>query len=211
MDRILTVVIPAVSTDLTTLDAVKAELGIGDTSRDTMLANFISAASVAAADLCDGTLVSETVSEQIRSYPFIDSSSLVNIPVYLELRRRPVTSIDSIVEDGVTLYLGTNYEADLTRGRLTRLYNDLPVRWWSRKLTIQYTAGYTFPGSLPPVISRAVIEIVKDMYSTNARDLSIRSEELQGVGKVEYFSGANTGSFPQIALDLLSPYQRPMF
>jgi hypothetical protein len=218
MDRILTVMSPAPSPDLASLATVKAALGITDGNSDSLLANYISIASVAAANLCDGQLLSETVSEQIRAYPFIDSASLVNIPNYLRLKRTPVTSITSVVEDGIALAGGTDYEADFTRGNLTRLHNDLPVRWSFRKLVVQYVGGYVFPGPavppgilLPPVIERAVVEIVKELYATSARDSAIRSEELAGIGKVEYFYGAKVTSFPQIALDLLSPYQRPMF
>lgn len=213
MDRMLTVVTPAGSKDLTTITKVKAQLGITGTASDTQLSALVTAASVAAANKCNGELVLETVSEQFRAYPFIDSASLTSLPEFIYLRRLPVVTITSIVEDDVTLTVTTDYEIDKTRGKITRLYNDLPTRWRFRKLVIVYSGGYTLNSTEPADLEQAVIEIVKDMWFASNRDPLIREENIPGVREVQYWVGTlgSDGGWPPRVTDLLGAYQRPLF
>src|ERR1700730_3147194 len=118
MDRILTVVTPASSKDLTTLARVKLELGITTAANDALFAKDVTAASRAAANYCNGELVLEEVSEQFRAYPIVDSASVTNLPEFLWLRRLPVVHVDALTLDGDTLALGTDFELDYRRGRL---------------------------------------------------------------------------------------------
>lgn len=213
MDRILTVMTPASSKDLTTIAAVKAQLGISGSASDAQLTALVTSASVAAANKCNSELVLEPVSEQFRPYPFIDSASLSNLPEFIYLRRLPVVTVTSIIEDDVTLVVDTDYEIDKTRGKITRLYNDLPTRWHFRKLVVAYSGGYTLGVDEPADLEQAVIEIVKDMWFASSRDPLIRTESIPGVRDVQYWVGTvgSDGGWPPRVTDLLGAYQRPLF
>lgn len=215
MDRILNIVTPASSRNLTTTVAVKAELGITDSASDAIIDRFVAAASRAAAKQCNGELVLESVSEQFRAYPFVDAASITNVSEFIYLRRTPLVTVGAVIEDGATLAAGVDFETDMARGRMTRLSSDIAVAWSFQKLTVAYTGGYVLGTTLEPDIERAVIEIVRDMWfsSQSGTGQDIRGEELAGVGKIEYYasSAKGTSSLPQLAIDLLAPYQRPAF
>jgi hypothetical protein len=208
MDRILTVTTPPISTNLTTTTRVKLELGITKKADDALISIFVAGASSAAVGYCMRDFAQATYAEQIRSYPFIDSASLVNLPDYIYLSRKPLVSIASIIEDGVTLVAGTDYEFDPEKARLTRLCSDRPVTWRFRKLNVAYVAGYTYPGTLPAAVESGVTEIVKDMWFAKRRDPQIKSYEVPGIERTDYWVGAVGGdsAWPPRVTDFLAPY-----
>lgn len=213
MDRILTVVTPAASKDLTTAVRFKLELGITGSAGDVLIGDYVATASRAAANYCNGELISEGVSEQFRAYSIIDSASLTNLPEYIWLRRLPIEAVSSVNEDGDALVEGTDFELDYPRGRLVRLRNDIPVRWYFRKLIVAYTGGYTYPGTLEPDIEQAVLEIMKDIWFARQRDPLLRSDQVAGIGAQQYWEGgaAGTSSWPPKVVGLLGPFQRALF
>jgi hypothetical protein len=213
MDRIIKVLTPASSYDMTTIEVIKTELKIplGDTERDNYFKRQITMASRAVANYCNRDFIAEPMQEQFRPYPFIDSASLNNIPEFLYLSRLPITTITSINISEDTegpLVEGTDFECDYATGRLIRLYNDVPYRWHFRKLTVQYTGGFTFPGTLPADLQQAVNELVKDMHATSIRDPMIRAQETPGIGRIEYWvnTKADGSAWPPRITDLLSAY-----
>src|ERR1044071_9207493 len=100
--RFLTVKTPATSFDLTDIDTVKDELEISGSESDDRLARYITEASRAIATWCNRVFGKETVAETFRNGEGLEC---------LVLARRPVVSITSIVEDGVTLS-SSDYELD---------------------------------------------------------------------------------------------------
>lgn len=224
MDRILTVVTPAATRDLTTLDAVKAELGITATDTDALFAKMVTRASAAAVTYCRRPLVSETVSEQIRGqhfrhYPFaypnyVDGTRhQAHSQGALYLRRYPIAAIASIVEDDDTLVAGTDYEFDPETGRLNRLINGGAAHWMFRKLTVQYTGGYVVPDTLPPEIEEAVIAYVRALWFARRRDPLVRTQTIPGVLETQWqyrtqppTTGGKTTAWPDGFTDLLDPY-----
>lgn len=216
MDRDLTIITPATSKNLTTLARVKQELGQTTSKNDTLLTGYIATASRAAARYCRGEIVSEEVSDRFRAYPIIDSASLTNLPRKIYLSRTPVTAIASVTEDGIALVQDTDYELHGVDqvAYLVRLCNDYPIPWAFRKTVVQYTAGYALGTTLEPDIEQAVVEMVKDMWSAQKRDPLIRSEEVQGVGRIDYWVGPTSGDsedWPPKITALLAPYQRAAF
>jgi hypothetical protein len=226
MDRLLTIRTAAASFDLTTLDSVKVELGITDQNSDEMLSTRITRASAAAARYCKREFIAEAVTEQFRSYPFIDSASLVNIPEFIYLRRRPIISLDavlqpddqslslaSVIEDAEPLIEGIDFEVDYAAAKLTRLHGDRPTCWRFRKLTIATTAGYTFPGTLPPDVEAAVSALVNYLWFTAARDPTIRAQNIPGVLETQWWVGPAgvTDFWPPQVVDYLAPYVETRF
>ncbi len=123
---------------------------------------------------------------------------------------RALSGLDVLIE-------GTDFELDYPRGRLVRLHNDIPVRWYFRKLIVAYTGGYTFPGGsspLEPDIEQAVLEIMKDIWFARMRDPLLRSDQVAGIGSQQYWLGGSAPggtSWPPKVVDLLGPFQRPLF
>ena len=210
----LAVSVAASSTDLTTLQSAKDELGISGASEDTYLGTAIDRASamicsylgVAVADDGTCTLGRETLVETFR------------LPVELSeimLARWPVTSITSVVEDGETL-AADEYEIDKRTGILRRLDGDDNVTLFSAaKIVVTYVAGYKLPGevgrNLPHDIEAAVLEVIKAHRSSRTRDPLIKAEETAGLGRIEYWVGSTSTSsaMPPEAQMRLDAYRRP--
>lgn len=98
---------------------------------------------------------------------------------YLSLPWRvPVSSITSVVEDGVTLTTGTDYRL-LSRGKVLRLENDgeTPTCWSSEKIVIVYVGGWaaTLSETAPVELSTACAEQVKYKILTKSANPGLRS------------------------------------
>jgi hypothetical protein len=194
----LTITTPADSYDLTTLQAVKAELGVTDTADDEKLAGYISQASDVVAKFCNRVFAQETMSESFRLERQRD---------LLILSRYPISEVASVVENDMAL-TPIDYEFDGENGTLQRLRSDVAVCWPRGKITITYTAGYALPSDLPLGIERATILLVKQFASNSDRDLMTKRETTEGVRTTEYFYGGDTGLPPEVE-GLLIPHRKP--
>lgn len=190
---------PAAKTDLTTLAAVKAELGLTDGKDNEWLSLQIQVASQVAvnylniveADDSTVTLGQETLVETYRVHHsrYLSRRLDSERTEYLLLSRRPVTSIASVVQDGVTLD-PTEYEVDGT-GALKHLSSDRPTDWNGNKVIVTYTAGWLLPGqqgrNLPPDIESATIGLVKAAWYARKRDPNLKSQNIPGVIDEAFF------------------------
>jgi uncharacterized phiE125 gp8 family phage protein len=201
---ILTIITPASAANqrLCTLAAVKAELGISGAGEDTALDLLRDSASAAIASWCGRVLAEEVVQQLWR--PICWAEVLI-------LRRRPVTAISSITEDGVAVAAGDR-ELDADAGMLWRLSSDARSTWRASKIVASYTAGYRVPDqaspTLPADIQRAAVLTVAAMYHARGRDPSLRSESSEGVASRSWLdprSGMEALT-PQAA-GLLAPYR----
>jgi len=177
---ILTVITPAASQRLCTLSAVKAELGISGSAEDAALDALRDAASAAIASWCGRVLVEEVVRELWR--PIWRAEVLL-------LRRRPVTAIATLTEDGVTVDVADR-ELDGEAGMLYRLSSDARSAWRASKIILTYTAGYRAPDlatpTMPADIQRAAVLTVAAMYRATGRDPMLRSLSIPDVGAESY-------------------------
>jgi Phage gp6-like head-tail connector protein len=189
----LSIVTAADTYDLTTLATVKAELGIVDREEDEALASMIRQASGVIADHCNRVFALETVEETIR----------LNRRMHeLVLERFPVTEIASVIENGVTL-TEDDYEADLAAGTLRRLRNDTRD-WWTSKIVVTYSAGYSLLDAVPMGIERACITLVRQYRFGADRDPMLRASGLDNVGNSSYFNV--TALSPEVT-GLLEPHR----
>ena len=195
----LTVLTKAQATDLTTLAAVRSELGIEDGKDNAWLSLQIKVASQIITDYLniveadDGTVTlgQETLAETFRVHHSrylarrLDSERTQ----YLILSRRPISGITSVIQDGVTLD-PAEYEVD-GAGALKHLSSDRPTDWNGNKVVVTYTAGWLLPGqsgrNLPPDIESAAIGLVKTAMFSRKRDPNIKQENIPGVLEVNYF------------------------
>lgn len=180
----LTILSPAASRRLTTLEAVKTELAIADTAQDAFLAALIDQASDAITAWCGREFARETVRETI----FMDVAHGSMI-----LSRCPVVSIATIQMGAWTL---SPTQAEIGEsGLLYRVEEDgRRIAWLPGRYTIEYDAGFVLPGetgrTLPADVERAAIIAVKSLYLSRDRDPLLRSEEVAGVASFSYTTGA---------------------
>lgn len=204
MHSIVTVVTPAASVDLTTLATLKAELGITTTGEDTQLGTWIGQASAACEAYCNRTFARETLRETFRN-PSL-GARFASIP----LKKYPVTAIASVVEDGVTLTVDTQYEVS-DNGLLYRLDAQADISTWQfSKLVVTYTAGYVLVGDLPRNIERACLSLAKVLRSSSTRDSLVKTESIPGVLDTTYWVGGmpgSVGNMPPDVAALLDPFK----
>jgi len=183
----LTIITPATSSDLTTLAAVKAELGLTSSADDAKLSDYISQASDAIANYCNRAFAREEVEETIR---------VSHMQGSLTLTRFPVSSVSTIVESDEELTTG-DYEIEADIGSLRRLRNDAPATWCRGKIVVTYEAGFLLPGesgrNLPTDIERAAIMLTLRYYSTDAQAQLLRRETIEGIGSTEMFAPSASG------------------
>lgn len=173
----------AASKDMTVLATVKTELGLSVTTWDTLLATLIQQASGKAVELAGREFAAETMT---------DYFLVAGCDPVLQLSRRPIKSITSIVEDGVTLS-ASDYEAVALTGWLRRIDADgLLIAWASGKVDVVYVAGYTMLTELPHGLERIVIDEVKRQFFSRKRDSLIRQESVDGVGSFSYWVNSGT-------------------
>ena len=89
--------------------------------------------------------------------------------------RTPIATVDSVVEDGTTLALNTNFRL-VGGAMLERIADDAPVSWSPGKIVVSWTAGWSLPAEVPAELEGQVIEQVKMKYLATDRDPALRSE-----------------------------------
>lgn len=184
--------------DLTTLAAIKAELGDAGVSDD-QLERFITQASDVIAKYCNRVFAIETVRETFRF-----NLSAADIM----LARYPVTEVVSIIE-GETTLTADDYELNPATGIIHRVSSSGAIwRWRQGKTVVTYKAGFALPDDLPEGIERACITLVKNYAASGDRDPMVRSESSDGVGSTAYFSGEGTGLPPEVE-GLISLHRMP--
>lgn len=211
MRNILTVTAPNSDKMLTTLARVKAELDISgtDTNRDMLLNLKILEASADISASLGLILARETVSE-LFWHESGDTS-----PEFLLLDRTPVASITSVTMDDVLLDASL-YRLDTESGVLYALdATGYPCRWYFTKaVTVIYVGGYILPNetnhTLPAGIEGACVELMTDYWMAKGRDPSVKSEEIPGVIRTDYWVGAvgESGELPPRVVMKLAPYRR---
>ena len=216
MQSLLTVTSLADSYDLTDLDTVKLELGIGDSSQDVQLVRLIHQVSNAISTLCDQVFAEETVSEVFR----LNSGSVGRWRSWyrnedsiekLILRRRPISSVISVIEDGITVDSG-EYECDFGAGFLFRLASsDFRTSWIANKITVNYVSGYLLLDGLPYDLEKACLLWIKSLWAQNRRkDLSVKVEDVPDLMRREFFDSSKLFAMgsepPPEVMVLLNPY-----
>lgn len=191
---------------LTTLDALKAELGVSGTDDDAVLTRHIAAATSAIEAHCARRFGRRAVTDVFR---------LERSRPLLLLTVTPAVAITSVTEAGEALAAGA-YELESEAGRLLRLDGaDRPNCWACGKIVVVYDAGYILPGTaganLPPAIEQACIALATTYWHGRDRDPLIRSEQVEGVGETEYWVGGVPGGLPADVGALLAPHRAVVF
>lgn len=219
-----TVTTAATSTDLTTLAAVKLDLGIIGTDEDVYISSqipritsaIVSYLNIAQASDGTNTVGRETLTETFRqkdAYRFGDGIRDVNVEKLI-LSRYPVTSIVSVVENGITLDPSL-YEIDGSTGIILRFDSiGYQRNWCFRKCVVTYIAGWLLPGdsgsTLPHDIENAAICLLKSTRAARTRDPLVKSEDIPGVLSTTYWVGTTrteVGALPPEIASMLDGYR----
>lgn len=197
--------------DLTTLATLKADLGITDSTNDTVLQRYLTAASEAIKNYCNRVFQVETVTDEFWAqrdpYPSTFASGLAP----LQLSRFPIKAagVSSVVENGTTLVDATDFRVDYTLGHLTRIDGSAyPMRWPAYPISVTYQAGYV---TIPAALVEAVIRLVRASWYARLRDPMLRQENIPGVREAQYWisSPADGGNLPPDVVGLIEPYVVP--
>ncbi len=211
MRGIVTVVAAAELTAITTLQAVKDELGIADSSQDERLQRMIRGATDKARAELNRVLPRETVSEAFRAGPEYGGDAP---PAALSLSRWPVdASADFTVTVDGTELASSDYELDVQSGLLWRLSCGLRCGWRFASAVVAYTGGYAMPGSsivtLPADIEDGALALIRSRYAAMGRDPSLRRREIPGVISEDFWieNGDSTNALPPEVERYWSPHR----
>jgi hypothetical protein len=218
--RILSVVTPASDTLLVSLDTTKDELNILDTSIDTRITRWITEESAELVAAIGRPLRAEAVIETLRANSYrIDAPGEHFYPSYgnfdrgtrvngLSLRRYPIQSVTSIVEDGTALDPAADYEIDAEFGIVYRLTAGVRIAWYGQTEVITYTGGYPSVAAVPSDIAKAVLTMVKHRRAGQTRDPMLRQVSIPGVIDQQFITpnGKDSG-LPQEVCAVIDKYR----
>lgn len=231
----VTVVTPAESRKLTTVTAVKTDLGISGSGDDAVIGEKIEMASRRIVSFCRREFAREIVTETLPGYGG-------NV---LMLERTPVTTLTSVSYRGVAVDAANYSLSDREVGHVwndngwtdtayrTNGLGEIPAMD-SRKpdYSVVYTGGFWLPSFtatsgtaptdpallLPSDIELAARELAKSLYKGRRRDQAVKQESAVNVGSVTYHGGADGGDgaaaiyggLPPFIAEMLLPYKRPL-
>lgn len=195
MKTMVTVLDPAPTYDLTTLETARDELGVPASKlSDKKLKRWIGEESDAIARVLKRVLAAERVSQV-----FVSDDPHAG-PTCLKLQRYPVVSIDSAAIDGTVLE-ATDWQVAAEDGLLYRV----PSPWCGCQIEVIYTGGYDLVRNLPPSIEKACLAQLRHRRATAGRDPTIRSETVDTFSTTYWVGavGENAAIVPE-AWDLLA-------
>lgn len=188
-----TVVVPAISKALTTVQAVRDRFGALIAAKsDAQITTMINAASSKAAVYCRRVFGRQTVRERFK---------LSGEPDELFLSCGPAYRIVSVTTNGDDL----DTDEVETDGYKVWCLDDNgdPVPWYGRNAAIVYECGYVLPGEtrldqsgvpitaapgLPEDIEEAILQLIGVAVSNESRsDPMTKVEESEGVGRTEFY------------------------
>ncbi len=204
---------------LTTLEAVKEELGIdaGDASNDNYLVRLVNSVSDAIERYCDRHFEKASLTEKVAG----QGSQRVL------LSRTPILSVTSVTLSGSVL-ASSDYEVEAEAGMLFRasgwpwsamrrpdIVQDQYPGSETRNIEVAYTGGYVLPkdenpAANPPVVrtlpydlEEACIATVKTWFRAKGADLNRTSRRLIDVGDTW-----DRRALPKPVEEMLAPWRR---
>lgn len=204
-----TIVVTSPATDrrLCALDALKAELGIDpdDTLFDAWLEAEALSASDRVAEACriagdDAGDAPATFAAEVAVVTIgVDETPNGNV---LELPWRYPVRVTAVTVGGVALDAAL-YRGQPKSGLLSRLAPGGRAGCWERQeIAVTIASGWA-AGKMPTVLQDAVKRLVRLRWEAKDRDLAVKAEETEGVGRTEYWVGSMAVSGSALPVDVL--------
>lgn len=203
MPGILSITVPPVSSQLTTLASAKDDLGVTSSTDDAYIGRLIDRASSTVAAHCGRALGYQTATEIFRfgagSYigPSAQSVAPYGTPLAAQFRPVsltlfPIAVMSSIAENGGTaLVQDTDFDLDPGAALAWRIRGGLRSWWGVPTVTATYTAGFILPNdspvagvpALPGAVEEVVLTLVRNTYLRRGRDPALILDVTEGVGR----------------------------
>lgn len=209
--------------NLTTTANVKTALRISDSNSDALIDFLIPRASKEIVDYCGLSVdisgnPATFARETLRATWMVDAGQYVDDRLAATLRgwdiflpwRLPVASIDTVIEDGIALAFGTDYQLMAGRGGfLRRMSADTPAYWSTGKIVVTFKAGFAsrLSTNVDKSLEAAAIEQVKATLFAADRDPNIRSESSPDIGSVTYSVTGGDVLLPAVR-SMLAPWRK---
>jgi hypothetical protein len=203
----IVVATPSADRRICALAALKAELGIdsGDTAFDSWLEAECLSASDRVAEACrvagdDAGDAPATFAEEVAVVTFSpDETPNGNV---LELPWRYPARVTAITIGGVALD-GALYRGQPKAGLLSRMDAGGRAGCWERQeIAVTIASGWTAE-KMPTVLQDAVKRLVRLRWEAKDRDLAVKAEETDGVGRTEYWVGSMAAAGSALPTDVL--------
>lgn len=190
---------PASSRNLTTLAAVKIELGQTGTDQDAWLTQQIEQASAIIAKYCRREFVVETLIDHFRIHD-------VRCDDALSLSKVPVSSITEIAVGQETL-TDDQFEFNSKEGFVWRLMGTTRSSWSCGTSSVTFVAGLT--ENMRKDLERACIMLVGQNWYSRGRDPKVKSEDIPGIARFDYWVGSvgENGAIPPDVQGIIRPYR----
>lgn len=150
------------------LTMYEARLGLNmsssSTFQDDQLDMLIKWSSGEIAISCSRVFAKQTVQETFR-----DFHDYKRLP----LGAYPIVQVTSVVENGVPLVEGTDYEINADGGTLNRIAGGATN--WAEPVVVNYTGGFDLPNDAPSPLKQAAILLTRESYYAATRgDATVR-------------------------------------
>jgi hypothetical protein len=180
------------------LAEAKQFLNVQDTADDDELLVYLETACDLAELVADRTFSRTT---------YVDTIGANGRESTLHLNHRPVISVTTVTERGVTLTAGTGYTCDLEYGMLHRMSGTYDRSVWAagtRSNVVTYVAGYVI---IPPAVRMATLSILEHLWSTQRGSSPMSSGPMGG----DQYPVPGTNWFiPNKARDALTDLRMPL-
>ena len=156
--------IPSPNTDrsLLTRAQLRAAVGVEDGSKDAALIDLGNYVAVLIAQACR-VATAAGIPPTLRLETVVETIVLGTRSEWLDLARRPVTTIGSVIENGTEIDL-TGYRLAGSAGRLQRRSGSFAALWQrDRDIVVTYSAGWA---TVPDDLARAAIKFVQAEWNS---------------------------------------------
>jgi hypothetical protein len=194
--------IPSPKTDrsLLTRAQLRSAVGVEDGSKDAELIDLGNYVAILIAQACR-VATAAGIPPTLRLETVVETIVLGTCSEWLDLARRPVTTIDSVIEDGMEID-STGYRLAGTAGRLQRRSGSFAALWpRDCDIVVTYSSGWA---TVPDDLARAAIKFVQAEWNQGSRDPLLRRVSVEGVSEREYWVDPTKDSVvPADVMDIL--------
>jgi hypothetical protein len=215
--RLTTIVTPAKTLDLTTLDAFKTDLGLEETADDAFLKQQITNESRTAQSNCHRVFAVQIYQDKFFLPRDFHPRVLREAVEPLQLSSMPASpvgpewslEVESVVEgqsNPVTLVQGTDFLVDPFKAQLIRVNErGYPRSWRASPVIVVYSAGYS---PIPADVAQAANLLVKMRWYARKRDPMVRSRSAVGIYEASYWGGTGIGGADDMTAEATAKLER---